>query len=64
MTYEQAAQKRQELRHAAEAAEHDDPWSSFGKYPVSDWRHHVSCDYTREGYWDWVYNNIENEDFE
>ena len=36
-------------------------WGSHPEYPVEDWRHEVSNDDVRRGYWDWVAAKLEED---
>lgn len=35
-------------------------WGVHPHFGLEDWRYEVENNYTRCGYWDWVYNRIEN----
>lgn len=39
-------------------------WSEHPKYPLSDWKTAIANDETRDGYWDWVANSAENDEWE
>jgi hypothetical protein len=38
---------------------HGGSWGEFPDFPVADWRCHVVNDETRQGYWDWVWSELE-----
>ena len=46
--------------------EHSDKgyWGEYAKYPVSDWKHEVANNDTRESYWDWVMVKVDEEECE
>lgn len=35
-------------------------WGAHPYYGLGDWRNEVANNHTRCGYWDWVFNQIEN----
>lgn len=39
-------------------------WSEHLTYALKDWRAQVANDYTRQGYWDWVLRQMEDETHE
>ena len=44
------------------SVEVEDVWGEDDKYPVKDWQYEVACDYTRQGYWEWVASKKENDE--
>ena len=34
-------------------------WGDHPDWPIADWREEIVNNYTRLGYWDWVYNQEE-----
>jgi hypothetical protein len=36
-------------------------WNEYPDYPAADWRHEISEDNTRLGYWAWVVEKINEE---
>jgi len=45
------------------AEEHGGHWGEHPDHPTSDWVLQVVDDDTRLGYWQWVYDRLENEEF-
>ena len=41
------------------ANEHGGIWGEHPDYPVVDWEHEASNDYTRASYWDWVLGKLD-----
>ena len=39
-------------------------WGEHLRYPVDDWNNDVDSDNTRQGYWDWVASQTEQEEHE
>lgn len=39
-------------------------WAEHPTYPLEDWRYEVANDDTRQGYRDWLYNRLEQEEDE
>lgn len=39
-------------------------WSEHPTYPLDDWRYEVANNDTRQGYRDWLYNRLEQEEGE
>jgi hypothetical protein len=39
--------------------QHGGQWGEHPSYPLSDWKYAVANDGTRLGYWEWVWNNLE-----
>ena len=37
-------------------------WDEDTDYPIGDWKYFVENDDTREGYWEWVKNQKQQED--
>lgn len=36
-------------------------WGECPRFPVSDWQYEVAEQATRQGYWEWVTDCLENE---
>lgn len=43
-------------------ADHGEGWGHHPLHTRKLWQHCVACDDTVDGYWDWVYNKLQNED--
>lgn len=37
-------------------------WDTHEHHPVADWQYEVENNNTRQGYWDWVINELEAAD--
>ena len=37
-------------------------WTEHPFYPLESWQHEVAEGYTRQGYWDWINSQIEQDD--
>jgi len=42
--------------------QHGGYWGEHPDYPDNDWRREVQDENTRQGYWEWVFGNIEDEE--
>lgn len=40
----------------------DEGWGQHPRFPCSDWRHEVAEEYTRLGYWQWVEDQLAQEE--
>lgn len=47
---------------AEELSEEFGYWAEHPKYSISAWKYEVENNDTRNGYWDWVANCIENDE--
>ena len=36
-------------------------WSDHPDYPIEDWRLEIKNNDTRQGYWEWVYSQVDGE---
>ena len=53
------------LKTAIEAAMYlraSNAWASHDKWTRDWWRAEVDLQHTQRGYWDWVFNNIEQDE--
>lgn len=50
--------------HTYEIPDNTSVWDDDPEYPIEDWRSEIINDYTRIGYWEWVYHCKEQEYWE
>ena len=53
-----------EIMAIIEPLKKENIWQSYARYPITDWRAEVANGDTHQGYWDYVYNCLSNEEFE